>query len=249
VASADQVQVVFLEEHLDDILAECLGDAPVGVHPAFSHFVRVTPKQVADEAGVGHVSGADDVAHLFETVEFGRESPVHAEDLLVDQCGDGQVVEQVGEQFPEFDVVPAFALVLEALDAVDGGALVVAAEGEEVFGLLALVGHHDRDGLQRLLAAVHLVAQEQLVCVWREAALFEQPQQVEVLPVRVPRDVHGSLNFDQDRLLSEYFLGLRDQPLNFSFSQVHVFTRFTSFNFQKFVYYCVVIYVFLCHLK
>ena len=37
-----------------------------------------------------------------------------------------------------------------------------------------------------LLAAVHVVAEEQVVGLWREAAVLEQSQQIVVLPVDVP---------------------------------------------------------------
>jgi hypothetical protein len=85
---------------------------------------------------------------------------VHGEDLLVDDGGDGQAVEAISEGLPQLDVVPSLALVVEAIDAVDGGALMVAAEDEEVLGILDLVGQEEADGLERLLAAVHVVAKE-----------------------------------------------------------------------------------------
>jgi hypothetical protein len=51
----------------------------------------------------------------------------------------------------------ALTLVVEAVYSVDGGALVVAAQYEEVLGVLNLVRQQQADGLQRLLAAVHLI--------------------------------------------------------------------------------------------
>ena len=63
---------------------------------------------------------------------------MHAEDLLVDDRGDREAVEAVGERLPELDVVPALALVVEAVDAVDRRALVVAAQQEEVLRVLDL---------------------------------------------------------------------------------------------------------------
>jgi len=64
---------------------------------------------------------------------------VHGEDLLVDDSGDGQAVEAVGKRLPQLDVVSSFALVVESVDAVNRGALVVAAKDEEVLGVLDLV--------------------------------------------------------------------------------------------------------------
>lgn len=41
------------------------------------------------------------------------------------------------------------------------------------------------DGLQTLLAAVHVVAQKQIVGLGREATILKQPQKVRVLPVDI----------------------------------------------------------------
>jgi len=83
---------------------------------------------------------------------------VHAQDLFVNEGSDGEAVEAVSEGFPEFDVVPALALVVETIDTVDGGALVVASEQEEVLRVLNLVGQQQANGLQALLASVHIVS-------------------------------------------------------------------------------------------
>jgi hypothetical protein len=41
---------------------------------------------------------------------------VHAENLLIDDSGDGQAVEAVRECFPQLDVVASLALVVKACD-------------------------------------------------------------------------------------------------------------------------------------
>lgn len=83
---------------------------------------------------------------------------MHGEDLLVDDGGNGQAVEAVGESLPQLDVVSSFALVVEAVDTVDRGALVVATENEEVLGVLDLVRKQKAYRLERLLATVDVVA-------------------------------------------------------------------------------------------
>lgn len=72
---------------------------------------------------------------------------MHGEDLLIDDSGNGKAVEAVGEGLPELDVVPTLALIVEAIDTVDGRALVIATEDEEIFGVLDLVGEQEADGL------------------------------------------------------------------------------------------------------
>ena len=61
----------------------------------------------------------------------------------------------------------------------------VPPEQEEVLGVLDLVGQQQADGLQGLLASVHVVSEEQIVGLGGEAAVLKQPQQVRVLPVYV----------------------------------------------------------------
>ena len=70
-----------------------------------------------------------------------------AEDFFIDNCGERQTVEAICERFPKLqewkinyrirreaylDVIPPFAFVIEAVDSVDGSALVIASEEEEV---------------------------------------------------------------------------------------------------------------------
>ena len=182
--AADEVEVVLGQELGDLVGAEGEGDAAVIVAPSGALAVGVGPEEVAEEALVGDVDGALDVPDPGEAVEVRREAPVHAEDLVVDDGGDGEAVEAVGEELPEADAEAALALVVEAVDAVDGGALVVAPE-QEVVRVPDLVRQQQADGLDALLAAVHVVAQEQVVGRRRQAAVLEQPQEIRELPVDV----------------------------------------------------------------
>lgn len=56
--SADEVQVVAVEELADDVGSEREGDAAVVLSPALHVFVRVRPQQVAQEACRGRNDGA-----------------------------------------------------------------------------------------------------------------------------------------------------------------------------------------------
>ena len=58
--------------------------------------------------------------------------------LLIDEGSNGQAVEAVGEGLPEPDVVSSLALIIESIDAVDGGALMVPSQQEEVLWILHL---------------------------------------------------------------------------------------------------------------
>lgn len=97
---------------------------------------------------------------------------MHAEYLLVDQGGDGHRVEAVGKRLPQLDVVPALAFVVEPVDAVYGGALVVPPQDEEVLAVFDLQSQQEANRLERLLPAVHVIAEEEIIRVGREAAFF-----------------------------------------------------------------------------
>lgn len=61
----------------------------------------------------------------------------------------------------------------------------VPSEDEKVFGVLDLVGEQETDGLEGLLAAIDVIAEEEVVCFWRETAVLEQSEKVVVLAVDV----------------------------------------------------------------
>lgn len=136
---------------------------------------------------------------------------MHGENLLVDDGGNRKAVEAVGEGLPELDVVPSLALIVETVYTVDGSALVVAAQDEKVFRVLDLVRQQQADGFEGLLAAVDVIAEEEVVGLRREAAILEQSQEIVVLAVdiaanlevprvsRNPKRIHHQHNTNLDR--------------------------------------------------
>jgi hypothetical protein len=117
---------------------------------------------------------------------------VHGEDLLVNNGGNGKAVEAVGEGLPQLDVVSSLALIVETVDAVDRGTLVVTAEDEEVLGVLDLVGEEQADGLERLLATIDVVTEEEVVGLGRETTVLEQTEEIVVLAVDITTDLDMS---------------------------------------------------------
>ena len=116
---------------------------------------------------------------------------MHGEDLLVNDGGDGQAIEAICEGFPQLDVVPSLALIVEAVDAVDRGALVVTSQDEEVLRVFDLVGQEQADRLQRLFPSVNVVTQEEIVCLRWKSAVLEEAEQIIVLSVNVTTDLRA----------------------------------------------------------
>lgn len=86
-----------------------------------------------------YICWTHDTTDLFHRVEIGAEATVHGEDLFIDNRSNRKTVEAICEGLPQLDVVSSLALVVEAVDTVDGGALVVTAEDEEVLWVFDLV--------------------------------------------------------------------------------------------------------------
>jgi len=204
VRSANQVDFVAFDEVVQGLLAEHLAHAAVGLLVLVGFEGGVAPEQVVGHFVVLGVEWALDFVDVHNVFEFGRDAPVHAQNALVDQCGNGHPVEHVVELLPQFDVLAPFALVEEALLLVDAGRLVITAQQEEGLGLDDLVDEEQRDDLDRLHPAVHLVTQKKEIAVRRFLEDREYVIEVLELPVDVSQDVQRRLELQQHRLPLEY---------------------------------------------
>lgn len=117
---------------------------------------------------------------------------MHAEDLIIDDCSDGEVVEDFGEGTPDVErAVFADALIVEAVDLRDESGLVVASEQGDPVLVAHLEGQQHEEGLDAVPPAIHIVAQEDVVGIGRVPSDLEQLEQVVELPVDVPADGDG----------------------------------------------------------
>jgi hypothetical protein len=84
---------------------------------------------------------------------------VEAEDLVLDEGGEGEVVEEVGEVLPHVGVaVLPQALVVEAVDLCDLAGFVVAAQDGDALGVADLEGDEEGDGLDGIVSSIDVVA-------------------------------------------------------------------------------------------
>ena len=96
---------------------------------------------------------------IVQRVNAGRQAAVKAEDLILDQGGQGQVVEQIGEVLPDVGVaIFPEALIVEAVDLGDLAGLVVSAKDGDALRVSDLEGDEEGDRLNRVVASVDIVA-------------------------------------------------------------------------------------------
>ena len=101
----------------------------------------------------------------------------------------------------------------------------VATEDEKVLGVLDLVCEQEADDLEGLLAAVDIVAQEEVVGLGGEATVFEQAEQIVVLAVDVTTDLDGCLQLEEDGLGDEDLSGSSAQELDFVLGKLNLLAR------------------------
>lgn len=131
----------------------------------------------------GDVARAFELPNLVHASQLRTQATMDTKDLAGNDGSDGKTVEQVNEGLPDLDVATgaSAALVKEAVDAGDGGGLVVAAQKVELGRVLDFVAEQKEDGLESLWAAVDIVTKEEIVGLGWEAAHVEQAQQIVVL--------------------------------------------------------------------
>lgn len=96
-----------------------------------------------------------------------------AEDFVVDDGGDWEVLEDVVEHVPNcplltWDVarIEAIAVIAKTVELVDVGAFVISAEHEKVFPVEDLVTEEEANCLEALKAAVNVISEEEIVGFW-----------------------------------------------------------------------------------
>jgi len=73
---------------------------------------------------------------VIECVDTGRQTSVETEDLVIDESGQGEIIEEVGEKLPDIRIaIFTEALVVETIHLCDLSGLVVASQYGDPLGI------------------------------------------------------------------------------------------------------------------
>jgi hypothetical protein len=101
---------------------------------------------------------------VIEGIDAGGKTSVEAEDLVVDEGGEGEVVEEIGEVLPYIGVaIFAETLIIEPVDLCDLAGFVVATEDGDTLRISNFEGYEKSDSLNGIVASINIIALSVLV--------------------------------------------------------------------------------------
>lgn len=155
-----QRQTIVVIERLRDVLPESVSST-TGRDPPAASVVGITPQQVAHGPLVGNLLDAVEGADVVEGVDGGTQTAVETEDLVFDEGGEGEVVEQIGEVLPDIGVaVLAQAFIVEPINLGDLTGLVVPTKDGDPLGVTDFKAHEEGDGLDGVVATIDIITWE-----------------------------------------------------------------------------------------
>ena len=138
-SSADQIQIVLLQEYAHDVLAENKWDSSIIFFPTLSVFFWIWPKKITEQACVWHVCRSHDSSDLLHIWEFWGKSSMHAENLFIYNSCHRKAVKAICECLPEFDIISSLTLIIKPVDSIDRSALMVSSQQEKVLWVFDLI--------------------------------------------------------------------------------------------------------------
>jgi hypothetical protein len=128
---------------------------------------------------------------------------VHAQNLVVDQGGNGKAVKNILEFFPNSNGVSTLALIVESVNSVNLGAFVVTSQEEEVLLVFNLVGKEKDNNFETSFSAVNVVSQKEVVSFGWESSIFKKTEKIGELSVDISANLNWGLEFKENRLFHE----------------------------------------------
>ena len=159
-SSAYKIEIVLLQKLYKFICTKRTRNTSVTLPPPFSIGARIRPQQITQETIIRNLSRPLNILYLVQTSQFGRETTMHAQYLVINERCNGQAVEAIGEYLPQPNIEPPLTFVIETVDSVDLRILMVPPQQENLFGVPDFVRQEQAYSLQALFASIDIVSEE-----------------------------------------------------------------------------------------
>ena len=110
---------------------------------------------------------------------------MHTKDFFVDNGGDGEAVEAIGESFPEFDAITSLTFIIKTIDTVNRSTLMISAKNKKIIRIFDFVRKKKTDGLKTVLSTIDIVTQKKIVGLRREVSRVEETEKVSILTMDI----------------------------------------------------------------
>lgn len=92
-------------------------------------------------------------------IDAWRETTVKAEDLVIDQSGQGEVIEEIGEIFPNVGIaVFSETLIVETIDLGDLTGFMISSKNSDSARVSDLQSYKKRHCLDRVITTINVIA-------------------------------------------------------------------------------------------
>lgn len=107
---------------------------------------------------MGNLLNSVKSSDVIQGIDARRQTTVETKDLVVDEGGEGKIVEEICEVLPDIGVaVFSEALVVEAVDLGNLPRLVISPENGDSLRVSDFEGYKQSDGLDRVVASVNVI--------------------------------------------------------------------------------------------
>ena len=134
--SNNKIQIMLFQKLCDNLFAEDVGCTPVVWSPSFCFYSRniasissrwICPQQITQQAFLWNFLRPLNIVYLLNLLQVWRNTPMHTQNLILNQCCDRQIIEQTYKLFPKFDRIAPFTLVPKTVYSRNSLAFVVAS--------------------------------------------------------------------------------------------------------------------------
>lgn len=192
VRPADQLQVV----DVDKLICDLCTKEPAGSSRADGprvHVFGIRPHQITKCSFVRDFLVPLDGSNLVQSLDVWGETSVDTQDLFIQQSGNCQHIKHLCAIAPGICVsILGLTLIIKSINLGNLSALVVPSQECNTVRPLGFQYQQVGEGLQTVVASVHKVPHENVVCVWDLATSPEQFTQIIKLSMDISTYCHGS---------------------------------------------------------